>query len=165
MWSNQSSEERSDTYHKQISNLFLRFPPILLLKLVVVYPCDLIHWQEHSVCWFQLKINLIISVIYYIVVLRCPANKRLNLLDISDNGIMPDPLIFQICDEIIQEFNRYRIGKDITIKLFQKVIYMLDDCIINSCIVCRLASGALFKNFLGKEDAPSISFACRKWLM
>nr|DAZ18405.1 MAG TPA: hypothetical protein [Caudoviricetes sp.] len=60
-------------------------------------------------------------------------------------------MIFQIYNKIIQEFSRYRIGKDITIKLFRKVVYMLDDCIINSRIVCRLTSGALFKNFFCKN--------------
>lgn len=60
---------------------------------------------------------------------------------------MSQVLILQVDNEIIQEFSGHRIGKDVTIKLFRKVVYVLNDCIINSCIVCRLASGSLFKYF------------------
>ena len=57
---------------------------------------------------------------------------------------MSQVLIFQVDYEIVQELSGHRIGEDVTVIFFREVVYVLDDCIINGGILCRLASGFLF---------------------
>lgn len=63
---------------------------------------------------------------------------------------MPESLVFQINYEIIQEFTCNGIGKYIAVEFFGKSIYMLYNCVIDRCIVFRLASASLFKYFPGE---------------
>ena len=60
---------------------------------------------------------------------------------------MPQALILQINNEIIQKLFGYRVGEYITIIIFRKVVYMLNYCIIDGCIMFRLSPAALFKYF------------------
>ena len=59
---------------------------------------------------------------------------------------MPKSLVFEIDYKIIKELCCHRIGEYVTIKFFREVIYMPDYCIVDGCIVFRLASASLFKN-------------------
>ncbi len=63
---------------------------------------------------------------------------------------MSQVLILQIDYEIIQKFGSHRIGEDITIKLFRKSVYVLNNSIIYCGVMCRLSSGSLFKYFACK---------------
>ena len=57
---------------------------------------------------------------------------------------MPQVLVLQVDYEIVQELSGHRIGEDVTVIFFREVVYVLNDCIINGGILCRLASGFLF---------------------
>lgn len=63
---------------------------------------------------------------------------------------MSQVLIFQVDYEIVQELSGHRIGEDVTIKLFRKSIYVLNNSIIYCGVMCRLSSGSLFKYFACK---------------
>jgi hypothetical protein len=72
---------------------------------------------------------------------------------------MPQVLVLQVDYEVVQELSGHRIGEDVTVIFFREVVYVLNDCIINGGILCRLASASLFKHFPG-EGSEVDSF---KW--
>ena len=74
---------------------------------------------------------------------------------------MPQILVLQINYEIIQKFLSNRISENVAIVQLGKLVDMLHDCIIDYRIVCRLASGSLFKYF-AHETGEINSF---KWLL
>lgn len=74
---------------------------------------------------------------------------------------MPQILVLQINYEIIQKFLSNRIGENVAIVQLGKLVDMLHNGIIDYCIVCRLASGSLFKYF-SHETGEVNSF---KWLL
>ena len=74
---------------------------------------------------------------------------------------MHQVLIFQIDNEIVKELCSYRIGENVTVEFFRKAFDMLYDCIVNGCVVFRLAPGSLFKYF-PDEVSEEYSF---KWLL
>lgn len=74
---------------------------------------------------------------------------------------MPQILVLQINYEIIQKFLSNRIGENVAIVQLRELVDMLHNGIIDYCIVCRLASGSLFKYF-AHETGEVDSF---KWLL
>lgn len=60
---------------------------------------------------------------------------------------MSQVLVLQVDYEIVQKLGSYRVGEDITIILIGESVYVLNYCIINCCIVFRLASASLFQHF------------------
>jgi len=56
-------------------------------------------------------------------------------------------LVFEVNNEIIQEFRCNGIGIDVAIKFLGEFVDVLDNGVIDRCIVFRLASASLFKYF------------------
>lgn len=63
---------------------------------------------------------------------------------------MPQSPVFQIRDKVLQKLFSDRVGIYVTIILLREPVNMLNYRIIDSGVVFRLTSGALFKNFPDK---------------
>ena len=74
---------------------------------------------------------------------------------------MPQILVLQVDNEIIQKLLSNRIGENVAIVQLRELVNMLHNGIIDYCIVCRLASGSLFKYF-AHETGEVDSF---KWIL
>lgn len=145
------AKSRQATDHKQVPDTFPGFALILMFELIIVDTGDLVHAQEYGERGFIPDIYFIIRRIDRVIVLARTPDQGLDFLHISHDRVVPQSLRLQINDKIVQKLLCYRVGVDITIIEPGKPVNVPNDSVVNGGVVCRLASGMLFKYLPGKR--------------